>query len=140
MSLHNLHSDDIRQLAKRGISLHNVHLFGLHDREIQLFLLFLTHNGIYDVYMENMINCLFTFPEWYKDNCAVPIVEVGELINAAFLWSDTPQKHEFWYKMNRRWECIYSEYFADTTFGAYNFKSLNQWLKRIEKKYGYDID
>ena len=105
----------------------------LRKRILRDFFKFLKEKGAYAKYKKNIADCVIR--EWYRyetkeekrihwydayqNGVYVRVLGNGihkmsyerchELVNYAFTWSETPEKHNFWSKLNKEWGQFFSD-------------------------------
>ena len=64
------------------------------------FIQFLVENDAYEQYMQNFLNFGRSkpFDEWFEQ-----LENKMDGICSCFMWQDTPEGHEFWENLNRKW-------------------------------------
>jgi hypothetical protein len=105
----------------------------LRKRILRDFFKFLKEKGAYTKYKRNIADCVIRewyryetkeekrkhWQETYQYGIQIRILSKGrykltyercrELVNYAFTWSETPEKHQFWSKLSDEWTNIFSK-------------------------------
>lgn len=105
----------------------------LRKRILRDFFKFLKEKGVYAKYKKNIADCVIRewyryetkeekrkrWQETYQYGVQIRILSEGrykltydrchELVNYAFNWSETPEKHNFWSKLSREWGQFFSD-------------------------------
>lgn len=105
----------------------------LRKQILKEFFKFLKEKNVYTKYKKNIADCVVRekyryetkeekrrlWYDAYQNGVYVRVLGNGiykmsyerchELINYAFCWSDTPERHDFWSTLNSEWADIFSE-------------------------------
>ena len=72
---------------------------------LQLFYRYLKINNIYNLFFYNILHREYEL-SWQYNIEDITTCKAYNLINNAFVWEETKERHDFWSKFNARWREI----------------------------------